>query len=244
MRAVKLSKFITEEEKISWLIEGLLPETGWTLLIGRRGLGKTTFALQLGLAIQGGTEFLGMPVKQGNVLYLQADSPTEEWREIIRGRFTGQEMVTVVDVENRCLDNPIYVEDLRKIVDRFKPALVVFDSLYNLTGKNINSDQVLQAIAAMKSVCQRVEQDRTVQIPFILIHHPPQGETRASGHNSLEGNCSNLWYLLKSRLKIEKSRLKKGVDVLMSRREDNGLWELTGQKDSLTDRLKGFGVFE
>ena len=88
MRIVKISRFTEETEDIEWLVDGLLPDTGWTLLVGKQGLGKSTFAMQLCNAIQEGKEFLGRKVQQRDVLFIQADSDTAEWRMMLKRIWT------------------------------------------------------------------------------------------------------------------------------------------------------------
>ena len=55
---------------IDWLVEGLLPADAVTAIVGKSGSGKTFAALAIALAVASGIPFLGMPTKQGPVLYL------------------------------------------------------------------------------------------------------------------------------------------------------------------------------
>lgn len=216
MRIVKIKDFLLEDEPVNWLIDGLLPDIGWTLFYGMQGIGKSTFAIQMCDALQHGKDFLGMECKQTSIVYVQADSVAVEWREIIR-RVCNHSMpgFTIVDVPERTLGNPRYVEYLQGMVAKYKPGFVVFDSLYNLTAWSINTEQVLLAVNAMKGICGAV--------PWLLVHHPPHSESRAAGHHVISGNCSNLWGLLKTKLKIEKGRLVKNKELLLER-DERGLW--------------------
>jgi hypothetical protein len=60
-------------------------------------------------------------------------------------------------------------------------------------------------------------------IPWLLVHHPRKDGEIYSGHNSIGGNCSNEWHLLRNKMKIEKGRLVKDKEILLSR-DENGLW--------------------
>ena len=215
MKAIRLNAFAQQVDDVSWLVEGLLPDVGWSLLVGQKGLGKTTFALQLCSAIQKGTPFLGRKTVQRDICYIQADSGTEEWRLMVR-RIAGESQgFTVIDCEPKILSSPIYISQLESIVKQINPGFIVWDSLYNLTAHNLNNEQVLMPIGIMRMI--------SGVAPWLLIHHPPHGQTRASGHNSLEANCSNLWILLKTCLRIEKARLVAGQELQM-RRDSQGLW--------------------
>lgn len=225
MRAVTIKQFITEEDSVEWLVDSLLPDVGWTLLVGMQGLGKSTFAMQLCSAMQQAVPFLGRDTQQRDILYIQADSPTVEWREMLRRIAPQSTGYTVVDVPSRCLDNAAYVEQLAFLVSKVKPGYIVFDSLYNLTGKSLNTESVLLPVNMMKALAG--------SIPWLLIHHPPHGETRASGHNSLGANCSNEWHLTKNKLSIAKGRLVKDKEILLSRDKD-GLWIMKSGSSTAT----------
>jgi RecA-family ATPase len=215
MRAVRISRFIEEVDNVEWLIEGLLPSVGFTLLIGKQGLGKTTFAAQLCAALQTGTPFLGRKTIQRNILYVQADSPPDEWKLMLKRIAPGSKGYTLVDVPSKSLEVPEYIHQIRDKIDKVKPGFVVFDSLYNLTAKSISTEAVLIPVNQMKDLCG--------DLPWLLIHHPPHGETRSAGHHSLPANCSNEWHLLRNKLEIAKGRLIKDKEILMSRNE-HGLW--------------------
>ena len=223
MRVTRITDFIEENEQVEWLIDKLLPNVGWTLLYGQQGLGKTTLAMQMCAALQLGQDFLGRKVQQTKVLYIQADSVTSEWREMLKRIAPKSKGYTVVDVPAKCLGTPNYVVWLTNAVDKVNPGFVVFDSLYNLTAWPISTDSgILTCVNFMKGIANGR--------PWLLIHHPPHAENRAAGHHSLAANCSNEWSLLKTKLKIEKGRLVSDKEILITR-DSKGLWELY-KKDS------------
>ena len=219
MRVVKIDDFIGEQDSIHWLIDGLLPDVGWTLFCGLRGLGKTTFAVQMCDALQSGKPFLGRQTIKTRTLYIQADSVVIEWREMLK-RITkqkGNTGFTAVEVPSMALLNDEYVARMANYVQIFKPGFVVFDSLYNLVGDNINTAKVLVYINKIKDIAQ--------ERPWLLIHHPPHEQSRAAGHSSLGANNSNEWFLLKTKLRIDKGRLVKDKEIPLTK-DINALWEL------------------
>jgi len=214
-RVQTIRKFVTEQVSIPWLVQDLLPAVGWTLLVGQKGIGKTTFALQMCLSLQEGLPFLGRKTKQTKILFVQVDSVELEWREILR-RIAPQSMGwTLVGAPTNCLDNPSYVSSLANLISKVDPGYIVFDSLYRLSRQDINNTRVLQTLDQLSLLCGTV--------PWMLIHHPPHGESRAAGSNSIGATCSNEWNLLKMRLNIDKGRLVKEKGIPLTRDED-GLW--------------------
>jgi archaellum biogenesis ATPase FlaH len=223
MKIIRIDKFVQEpDDELEWLVEGLLPNVGWTLFSGKRGVGKTTFAAQLCDALQTSKPFLGRKTQQTNVAYVQADSPRAvEWKAMLKRICPGSKGWTVINVPSRALDNVEYVKQLcdliyEKIegVEKTKIGYIVFDSLYSLS-KEATTQRVLDAVETMKLI--------SGPKPFMLIHHPPHDDSRAAGHHSLSANCSNDWFLLKTKLRIDKGRLVKEPEILLDKDED-GLW--------------------
>lgn len=233
MRYVKISKFLEEKEQVSWLVEGLLPDVGWTLFYGLKGIGKTTFAIQLCEALQAGKPFLGRKTKKTRILFIQADSVALEWREILKRVSPKNDGFTVVDVPARCLGDNNHIASLKTFIQTINPGFIVWDSLYKLASDDINNAKILLSVEKMIAMCD----DK----PWMLIHHPPHGESRAAGSSSLGNTCSNEWCLLSSKLRIDKSRLTAEKELLLKRGKDNGgLWELHQHKvvkgESFMDR--------
>lgn len=227
-RVVTIRKFVLEESRVPWLVADLVPDVGWTLLVGKKGVGKTTFAIQLCLAIQQGIPFLGRKTEQRNVLFVQADSVEVEWREILH-RIAPESMGwTMVGVPSFALDNPSYVASIADLISKVKPGFIVFDSLYKMSRKPVNSERVTDTLDQMNLLAG--------PIPWLLIHHPPHEESRAAGHHSIGGTCSNEWHLLRNKLNIDKGRLVKDKEILLSRDAD-GLWILKKDDDEQDDLL-------
>ena len=55
-----------------------------SILVGDSGLGKTPLAVQLGLSIAGAESFLGRRVRQGRVLYCDAESGIRPFRDMLK----------------------------------------------------------------------------------------------------------------------------------------------------------------
>jgi RecA-family ATPase len=229
--------FIQQQEEIDWLIDRLLPNVGWTLLVGKQGIGKTTLALQMCHALQEGKPFLRRHTKQCKVLFIQMDSPTVEWREICRRVVPESKGWTLVNAPMYVVDNSSYIGAMADLITKVHPGFVVWDSLYRLSQKNkINTDSVLDTIQTLNMLCP--------DIPYMLLHHPPQNELRASGHNSLGATASNEWHLAKNKLIINKGRLVEDKEILIYRAEKTpGLWYVKEEKEiqgnDLDDYIKG-----
>jgi len=61
--------------QVQWLVDGILPLGGFTVLAGESGVGKTWFALLAALAVARGGTFLGRACRPAPVLYLDRENP-------------------------------------------------------------------------------------------------------------------------------------------------------------------------
>src|SRR4051812_26666326 len=79
------------ELRQEFVVEGLLSARAIGLVVGDSGLGKTPLSVALGVAVSSGTPFLGLSVRQGSVLYCDAESGVHEYARILKAvsRFAG-----------------------------------------------------------------------------------------------------------------------------------------------------------
>jgi len=61
-----------------WEVENYIPRCKPVLVYGDGGAGKSTLALQLGVARSAGTKWLGLETRQGSTLYLSAEDDEDE----------------------------------------------------------------------------------------------------------------------------------------------------------------------
>ncbi len=81
----KLGDLLNEpEDPAQWLVDGLLPESGFSLLVAKPKVGKTTFARNLALHVAQGQNFLGRKTQQGPVIYLALEEKRAEVRKHFR----------------------------------------------------------------------------------------------------------------------------------------------------------------
>lgn len=229
--AVTFRKFVAEEDTVSWLIDGLLPNAGWTLCVGAAGVGKTTLALQIADALQEGVDIFNRHTIKTKILYFQFDSRIPEWRAICKRVVPNSVGRSVHTAPTHCFDNPGYVAALTDLIqNKVKPGYIFWDSLYKLSQKDVNGRQILDVFTQLNLLCG--------DIPFMVLHHPPRSESRASGFNGISGDCSNEWFLAKNKLIINKGRLVEDKEILMNRAEKYpGLWYVDSPQDTVDTNI-------
>jgi len=77
------------EPDTRWLWDGVLPEGGMSLVVGKPKAGKSTFAFALTLAVADGREFLRRPTAAGPVVYLALEEKRAEVKKKLEA-FGGQ----------------------------------------------------------------------------------------------------------------------------------------------------------
>ena len=159
-----------------YVIEGLLPSPGLSILGASIKLGKTTLATQLGLAVASGDEFLGRRVRQGRVVYLlledEAGNPAMV-RERLRamGWRPGDDFFLGLD----CVGETEPGEFIRALIDQHAPALVIVDMLAGLVRPSEGNDYQ-DVRAAMKPVRAALAGTRA---HVLMVHH----HRKASGEH-------------------------------------------------------------
>lgn len=152
----------------------LLPAGELTVVSGASKGGKTTFVAAASVAIAAGRPFLGMPTRQGTVVYVQADDPVAFWT-----RRVGM-IAKALQVEPGELDGHFYTSseqrlllDDRSDVDRLlrhlselQPSVVVLDPLRRLMAGEENS------ATDMAQVIRNLDRIRDeLGCALVLVHH-------------------------------------------------------------------------
>ena len=146
----------------------LLARNSTMMLYGRPGLGKTTLAMQLGLAVASGSaDWLGFPIRRpGPVVWLQLDMPRPELAMMLTRALarcpaaraqthflrlfdhTGEEMWTI-DVLR---DN---ISALKSVVRAIEPALFLIDTVadvYKLAPHDDLNQQVREVVRKLREI--------------------------------------------------------------------------------------------
>ncbi|MGC9602800.1 MAG: AAA family ATPase [Minisyncoccia bacterium] len=120
--------FAEPEEETSFIVDDLLPSGGFSSLIAKPKVGKSTLVRQLALCIARGEPFLGRQTVKGPVLYLSVDI---EKRGEIKKHFklmgaTGEEEIYIFADRTPEGAN----KWLEAAIEKYRPVLVIIDTLF------------------------------------------------------------------------------------------------------------------
>jgi len=179
-----------------WIVEGIVPRRVVTLLYGDGGLGKSLLAMQLGVSVATGTNWIGHPTDTGPALYLGAEDEQDEMHirltDICASH--GVELADLKQLHIRSLvgedallatsknqytqlePSELYFRLVRE-VRRVRPKLVILDTLADLYPSDENyKAHVRQFMGFLKKIAH--EHDCAV---VVLAHPSKSGMAEGRG---------------------------------------------------------------
>jgi len=183
----------TSEAPLSYLVDGLLPELGAAMLVGRPNAGKSFIAADLAARVAGGSDTFGgsMPInRHGPVLYFTSEDPEGLARRIADWSATHKLPIDQLYVFN---GTPI-LSDLGGALGQLQAALrqaqlkdgraplIVFDTFRDALGPVDENDSgaTAQAIRVARTL------GRMVGAMILLVAHPPHDDpTRVRGSSAV-----------------------------------------------------------
>ncbi|MEP7452412.1 AAA family ATPase [Phyllobacterium sp. SB3] len=207
-----------------WFVEGLIPAYTVTLLNGDGGTGKSLLALMLAVAAQVNGYWAGKAVFQGLACFLTAEDEIDEilrrLADIVRElelelnalkdlhicSLAGKDaLLAVPKVKSNVLAATALFEKLEAFVAKYRPSLLVLDTLADLFGGDeIQRAQARQFISLLRGLCARY------RVTIVMLAHPSIAGM-ASGTGS---SGSTAWNnSVRSRLYLDRLKEKDGEET-------------------------------
>lgn len=157
------------EEKIEWIVEDLLPHGGFSIIVAKPKVGKSTLVRQLAFCVASGSTFLGRTTSKGRVLYLSL----EEKRSEVRNHFRMLGATREEDI-GICFDQTPEnaLEWLREEIDRSAPVLVIIDTLFRFARVSDVNDYA-KTLAALDPLLSLA---RSHSVHVMGVHHARKGD--------------------------------------------------------------------
>jgi len=152
------------EEEVSWVVDNLLPSGGFSIIVAKPKVGKSTIARQLALSVARGESFLGYKTTKGSILYVAL----EEKRGEVQNHFrllgaTGEENLNVYIGS---VPDEAYIW-LEREVEAKKPILVIIDTLFRFAQvKDVNDYARITA-----ALTPLLDLTRKYSTHLMCVHH-------------------------------------------------------------------------
>jgi AAA domain len=148
------------------------------LVTGDPGAGKSLFALTLGGAVARGESIAGIGCMKGTTLYVDGENGGHEIHRRLHSLGIPPAGVNVVEADGVNLRDEADFAEFEALVGRFKPSLLVLDSLTAFwPGANERkTEDVAPTLYALKRLAERHG------VAILLLHHRPKdgGEYRGT----------------------------------------------------------------
>jgi hypothetical protein len=127
----------TDEDDEEWLVNGLVPLHGLTILGGNPKSGKTLFALDLCLAVATGSAFFGRETSEAAFLFVTEEGTPGETRKRFRRLIASRDVPSlpgrIIHRRGVRFDDPRSWQQVRDALARLEqPTLLVLDPLRDL----------------------------------------------------------------------------------------------------------------
>lgn len=173
----RFNDFMNTKIKMKWAIEGLLPVAGSMVILGKEGIGKSTFCLRLAMELALGKDFfLNWKItNRQKTLFVSLEMQHGELKEFFEDmnipddvREELQEHFIIWPIGHAYpFDTPDQQLEILKWIDTHKIELVIVDSLgLSMYGSVKNDDDVKRLNAFMN---EDIRKER--RCGYIFIHH-------------------------------------------------------------------------
>ena len=148
-----------------YLVAGMVSRQEVGLLAGPSGVGKTAFAVQMGMSVASGQPFLERPTSLGRVLLIDLENSAAQIRDLI----ARQTAFLKLDEppETLYVADPGELEpDIKALVSEVRPDLCIVDSLGALEAFAEDTNSFARkTVQDLKTLARRFDTS------FLLIHH-------------------------------------------------------------------------
>ncbi|HET8626912.1 MAG TPA: AAA family ATPase [Thermomicrobiales bacterium] len=151
-----------------WVVDGLVPDEGLTILGGKKKLGKSWLALQITQAVAAGRPVLGRATTAGAVIYLCLEDGARRLQDRLRRQRAPADLPITYVTKYRPLDGD-GLADLAALLAAEAPRLLIVDTLAAAkTGRTDENDN--GTMADLFNALRDLARDARVGI-LVVAHH-------------------------------------------------------------------------
>jgi len=170
-----------------FLIKGLIRQGELIMLYSPAGTYKSMLAMHLGLSVANGTEFFELETRKANVLLLDNENPiptiVNRLKKICLGMgFEEKDFPMNFLIRQGQLDNPEFIEKLKKLIEEENVQLIIIDTLRRFHSLEENSSKEMNQLYQIFDELREKTNAST-----LLLHHTNKGDETYRGSVDLKG---------------------------------------------------------
>ncbi len=153
---------------IDWILPGWLARNDIAILAGAAGIGKSTTAADLAVALATGREWCAIkPTRPVLVLHFDEEQDDATTLRLFARLGAPDDNPKIASCQGIQLNSPDAVKRLEEEIRKHKPELVILDSVQQVFG-DIDENSAPQVGAAYRELFRLRD---TCQVTFLLLHH-------------------------------------------------------------------------
>ncbi len=173
MPLIKLGDLFKEPDAVvDYIIDGLLPAGGFSVIASKPKVGKSTLVRNSALSVAKGETFLDRSVNKGAVIYYALEEKRAEVKKHFRDMGADGTEEIYIYAGGATVDA---LKQIKKVAESLKPSLIVIDPLFRLT-KIKDGNDYAQVTAALDPIL-RLARDTGAHV--LCVHHTSKGDRQA-----------------------------------------------------------------
>ena len=242
----------------AWIIDGLVPTQGITIISGAPKSFKSWISLEFALRIAQGQKVFGQyECTKNNVLIVDEENHMRFIQDRLKQLGAPEDMpISFVSQKNFCITDDRHIEAIEKICNEREVDVVILDSLVRMHSEEENSAKEVAGIfAQIKKLCQK---GKTV---IVLHHERKEGAYNSSTSARMRGS-SDISAAIDSHIAVKKypdnktkilvdhaqcrcAPEQEPFDIVLAEKDDGLEFQYVGQseakkRDTLHDKLEEF----
>lgn len=203
--SVDFREILTQEDpEPQWVVREFLARGVAVILAGEAGVGKSILSYTLAMSVATGLPFLGYPVEQTRVLYIDEENSRPDFRQYARWVWRGLNCPSIEQVNDQLKVEHLTIkttwfDTVKRAAVTYKPGLIIIDTattVLQLEDENDNAEAT-RATRELRAITESTENNTALVIlKHARVVEEPGQKTRRTvrGAKAWLGNVDGVWY--------------------------------------------------
>lgn len=176
-----IKDILEHTDDLEWIFGNWLHSTGFMLVTGSPGVGKTQFCMQLSYSFATGEPFLEWDIVPRKVLIMSLEMDIRELKYIVKHQTEGLTDLQTYDKNVRISDELGTYAQYEDIIEEYGPEVIIIDSLIEIIDGDLKDGPEAKMLMRW---FKRIR--KKYKTAFVVIHHNRKAGTGNSKPNKLE----------------------------------------------------------